>query len=124
MTKVNGKPTLIGYYRDELGRPVGAVVAVLDESKKTVNFGWSIVAKNKKGELLDTPEKSKAVMIASGRAEKIGLQRLPRVLVEFTEDFIQRTKKYFKQEGLTYEDSITISDGIGAGVVQPSVTRR
>ncbi len=110
MTKIDGKPALITYYRNEDGVPIGTVLAFLNNNK--VYFGWSVVASTRQKTdkvLKDTPNKKKGVQIAFGRAQIKGLQNVPRKMIQTAEYLVARAHKYFKQDNLTFEDTITIA---------------
>lgn len=80
---------LVSYYRDKKRNPRGAVVGLRTPDGRLV-VGWSLCCKR------DQFSKSKARVIAEGRALVGSTVAVPAPLVPLIEDMEVRVRKYFK----------------------------
>lgn len=87
---------IVKYVRNNRRIPSGVVV-VLRDSKDQIRFGWSLHRKN------DGPfVKARGLEMAIGRATMNSLEPMPMTIARVlqNEQFVERCKKYFKQDRL------------------------
>ncbi len=100
---------MLSYYRvGDKKTPAGVLLAMLDQKKNQVVFGWSKVGIAKNGTLKDNFDKSRGQFIALKRAENSGLKNVPVEMKAFVESFMGEAKNYFKPPKLV--DTVTFKE--------------
>jgi hypothetical protein len=110
--ELNGAQYLMTYVRDEHKNPQGVLLAIKDDLDRTVDFGWSLVGKDKSGKAKDSFNKEYGQFIAFKRLEGVGyFKNLPKELETKATKFIADAKDFFTKndkDTLTFNSTISL----------------